>query len=359
MYPEIGRLVEELVARKKYVYLCTNAILLKEKLEAGLFTPSKYLSFSIHMDGLREEHDEAVCKDGRVRPGGRGDPRGARPRLPRDDQHDALRGRQPRAGAAVLRRDDGPRRRGDDGLAGLQLLEGARPGALPPQAAGARAVPHGSCRARSGAGASTSRRCSCSSSWGSATTSARPGGTRPTTSSAGSGPCYLLQEGYAQELPGPDGRDPLGALREAERQRRSAATAWSTAGSRRPPSRRPSPAGAASATRWSPRSPAGVCSLMEVEKSLEGWDARAGRRALARSHHRPGLRLPRQHDGHPAGRGELDGLRVQPRRGGGRRPISRCSTARAGDPIASRTRTSAPSTSPGRTPRPGSRTRPG
>ena len=64
MYPEIGPLVRELVARKKYVYLCTNAILLKEKLEANLFTPSKYLTFSVHMDGLREEHDEAVCHDG-------------------------------------------------------------------------------------------------------------------------------------------------------------------------------------------------------------------------------------------------------------------------------------------------------
>ena len=48
--------------RKKYIYLCTNAILLKEKLD--LFTPSKYLTFSVHMDGLREEHDEAVCRDG-------------------------------------------------------------------------------------------------------------------------------------------------------------------------------------------------------------------------------------------------------------------------------------------------------
>ena len=62
MYPEIDRLVAELVRRKKYVYLCTNAILMKEKLD--LFTPSKYLSFSVHMDGLREEHDEAVCRDG-------------------------------------------------------------------------------------------------------------------------------------------------------------------------------------------------------------------------------------------------------------------------------------------------------
>jgi hopanoid biosynthesis associated radical SAM protein HpnH len=62
MYPDIGSLVAELVKRRKYVYLCTNAILLKEKLH--LFTPSKYLSFSVHMDGLREDHDESVCRDG-------------------------------------------------------------------------------------------------------------------------------------------------------------------------------------------------------------------------------------------------------------------------------------------------------
>jgi hopanoid biosynthesis associated radical SAM protein HpnH len=64
MYPFIGELVRALVARRKYVYLCTNAILLKEKLEAGLFTPSKYLSFSVHMDGLRREHDDSVCREG-------------------------------------------------------------------------------------------------------------------------------------------------------------------------------------------------------------------------------------------------------------------------------------------------------
>jgi hopanoid biosynthesis associated radical SAM protein HpnH len=64
MYPDIGRLVRELVARKKYVYLCTNAILLEEKLGAGLFTPSKYLTFSVHLDGLREEHDDSVCREG-------------------------------------------------------------------------------------------------------------------------------------------------------------------------------------------------------------------------------------------------------------------------------------------------------
>jgi hopanoid biosynthesis associated radical SAM protein HpnH len=64
MYPDIGPLVAALVARKKYVYLCTNALLLKEKLEQGVFTPSKYFSFSVHMDGLRDDHDEAVCREG-------------------------------------------------------------------------------------------------------------------------------------------------------------------------------------------------------------------------------------------------------------------------------------------------------
>ncbi len=62
MYPSIGELVAELVKRKKYIYLCTNAILLKEEMD--LFTPSRYLTFSVHMDGLREEHDDAVCRDG-------------------------------------------------------------------------------------------------------------------------------------------------------------------------------------------------------------------------------------------------------------------------------------------------------
>ncbi|MBM3939364.1 MAG: adenosyl-hopene transferase HpnH [SAR202 cluster bacterium] len=64
LYPHIARLVDELARRGKYVYLCTNAILLKQKLEQGLFKPSKYLSFSVHMDGLAAEHDESVCRDG-------------------------------------------------------------------------------------------------------------------------------------------------------------------------------------------------------------------------------------------------------------------------------------------------------
>jgi hopanoid biosynthesis associated radical SAM protein HpnH len=62
MHPEIGAIVEGLVARKKYIYLCTNALLLKEKI--GLFKPSKYLTFSVHLDGQEEHHDLSVCREG-------------------------------------------------------------------------------------------------------------------------------------------------------------------------------------------------------------------------------------------------------------------------------------------------------
>ena len=62
LHPQIDEIVEGLVARKKYIYLCTNALLLKEKID--LFTPSKYLTFSVHMDGQKEHHDFAVCREG-------------------------------------------------------------------------------------------------------------------------------------------------------------------------------------------------------------------------------------------------------------------------------------------------------
>ena len=64
MHPDMPEIVRGLVERGKYVYLCTNAILLREKLEAGHYQPSKHLTFSVHMDGSRDEHDFAVCKEG-------------------------------------------------------------------------------------------------------------------------------------------------------------------------------------------------------------------------------------------------------------------------------------------------------
>ena len=62
IHPEIDKIVEGLVTRKKYMYLCTNALLLKRKLD--LFKPTKFLTCSVHMDGLEPEHDAAVCRDG-------------------------------------------------------------------------------------------------------------------------------------------------------------------------------------------------------------------------------------------------------------------------------------------------------
>ena len=62
IHKEIGEIVEGLVARKKFVSLCTNALLLEKKLH--LFKPSPYLFFSVHLDGLKDHHDRAVCRDG-------------------------------------------------------------------------------------------------------------------------------------------------------------------------------------------------------------------------------------------------------------------------------------------------------
>ncbi|MFQ5846325.1 MAG: adenosyl-hopene transferase HpnH [Candidatus Methylomirabilales bacterium] len=62
IHPELPEIVRGLIERKKYVYLCTNALLMERKLPE--YTPSKYLTFSVHMDGLKEDHDIAVCRDG-------------------------------------------------------------------------------------------------------------------------------------------------------------------------------------------------------------------------------------------------------------------------------------------------------
>lgn len=62
LHPQIDEIVRGLVERKKYIYLCTNAILLEKSLDK--FEPSEYLTFSVHLDGLREHHDQCVDRDG-------------------------------------------------------------------------------------------------------------------------------------------------------------------------------------------------------------------------------------------------------------------------------------------------------
>jgi hopanoid biosynthesis associated radical SAM protein HpnH len=62
IHPEIHLITEELIKRKKFVYLCTNALLMKKKMH--LFKPSPYFAWAVHIDGLRERHDESVCQEG-------------------------------------------------------------------------------------------------------------------------------------------------------------------------------------------------------------------------------------------------------------------------------------------------------
>ena len=62
IHKDIGAIVKGIVARKKFVSLCTNALLLEKKLH--LFEPSPYLFFSVHLDGLKDHHDTSVCQPG-------------------------------------------------------------------------------------------------------------------------------------------------------------------------------------------------------------------------------------------------------------------------------------------------------
>ena len=62
LHKEMDKIVEGITARKRFVYLCTNGLLLQKKLD--LFTPSPYLTFSVHLDGLEDEHDKAVNQKG-------------------------------------------------------------------------------------------------------------------------------------------------------------------------------------------------------------------------------------------------------------------------------------------------------
>ncbi len=62
LHPDIDKIVAELVKRKVYVYLCTNAVLLRRRLER--FTPSHFFSWVVHVDGLGERHDAAVDRVG-------------------------------------------------------------------------------------------------------------------------------------------------------------------------------------------------------------------------------------------------------------------------------------------------------
>ncbi|WP_027185039.1 adenosyl-hopene transferase HpnH [Desulfovibrio inopinatus] len=62
LHPEMDKIVAGLVKQKRFVYLCTNALLLEKRLHE--FEPSPYLTFNVHLDGLRDRHDSLVRREG-------------------------------------------------------------------------------------------------------------------------------------------------------------------------------------------------------------------------------------------------------------------------------------------------------
>ncbi|MBP7252827.1 MAG: adenosyl-hopene transferase HpnH [Alphaproteobacteria bacterium] len=62
LHKDMPAIVKGLIAKKKYIYLCTNALLMEKKLDQ--YEPSPYFTWSVHLDGLQKEHDNSVCQDG-------------------------------------------------------------------------------------------------------------------------------------------------------------------------------------------------------------------------------------------------------------------------------------------------------
>jgi hopanoid biosynthesis associated radical SAM protein HpnH len=62
IYPEIGRLVRDILKRRKHIYLCTNGMFIEKKLHE--FKPTSRMFFNVHLDGLEATHDLCVERDG-------------------------------------------------------------------------------------------------------------------------------------------------------------------------------------------------------------------------------------------------------------------------------------------------------
>ncbi len=189
IHKEMPQIVAGIVARKKFVYLCTNAILLPKHIDE--YQPSPYLTFSIHLDGNRERHDESVCQEGVF------DKAVAAIRLARSKGFRVtinctlFSGENPDEVADFF---DEAMALGIEGIMvspGYSYHHAPRQdvflGAQRQQAAVPRDLQARPQRRRSSAGRSIIPRCFWTSSPATRPTSARPGAIRPTTSSAGSG----------------------------------------------------------------------------------------------------------------------------------------------------------------------------
>ncbi|HWL31246.1 MAG TPA: adenosyl-hopene transferase HpnH [Xanthobacteraceae bacterium] len=62
LHKELPQIVKGIIARRKFVYLCTNALLMEKRMKD--YEPSPYFIWSVHLDGNREDHDKSVCQTG-------------------------------------------------------------------------------------------------------------------------------------------------------------------------------------------------------------------------------------------------------------------------------------------------------
>ena len=96
LHNELPQIVEGIIARKKFVYVCTNALLMEKKLSQ--FKPNPYFVWSIHLDGDREMHDHSVCEEGVYDKAVAAIAQGQGARLPRQHQLHAVQRCQARPG---------------------------------------------------------------------------------------------------------------------------------------------------------------------------------------------------------------------------------------------------------------------
>ncbi|MBA3517832.1 MAG: adenosyl-hopene transferase HpnH [Rhizobiales bacterium] len=62
IHKDLPEIVRGLMAQGRFVIVCTNALLLEKKIDQ--YKPSPNFTWSIHLDGDREMHDNSVCKAG-------------------------------------------------------------------------------------------------------------------------------------------------------------------------------------------------------------------------------------------------------------------------------------------------------
>ena len=91
IYPELPQLVDEIIERKRHIYLCTNGLLLDENVY-GEIKPHKRLTINVHLDGMRETHDYVCAREGVFDKAIAMIKEGRLARPPRDGQHDGLQG---------------------------------------------------------------------------------------------------------------------------------------------------------------------------------------------------------------------------------------------------------------------------